>query len=206
MTGAVPERLDLPGAQVLVWPDFLPQSKADSCFERLLLEIPWQQGRLMLFGRQVAEPRLISWHGDPGASYRYSGRTNEPEPWSPTLADLRDRVERRTGKAFNGVLCNRYRDGRDHMGWHTDDEPEVGPVIASVSLGAPRRFQFRPRGGGPITATVDLPNGSLLVMTGETQVHYQHRIAKTARQVGERINLTFRQIRIQNDAADTVIP
>lgn len=148
-----------------------------------------------MFGRWIPEPRLTAWFGDPGAAYRYSGRDNEPLPWLPALAAVRDAVGQTTGAAFNSVLANRYRDGADHMGWHADDEPELGahPVIASVSLGAMRRLQFRPRPKGPAALQVELPHGSLLVMAGATQQRYHHRIAPTSKPLAQRVNLTFRR-------------
>jgi alkylated DNA repair dioxygenase AlkB len=177
-------------------PQLIPPGSADAWLGRLVADLPWRQQSVRLFGRWIPEPRLTSWHGDPGASYRYSGRTNEPSPWLPVLQELRQEVEQAVGARFNSVLANRYRSGFDHMGWHSDDEPELGPepLIASLSFGAPRRLQFRPRPKGPIALSLDLPPGSLLVMGGQTQRRYQHRVAKTAVAVPERINLTFRWV------------
>ena len=195
----------LPGAALRWWPDFLREDAAACLFEALRADLPWRQQSIRMFGRWIAEPRLTSWHGDAGAAYRYSGRDNPPQPWTPPLVDLRERVGRMTGERFNSVLANLYRDGADHMGWHADDEASLGPapVIASVSLGAERRLQFRPRPRGPIALQVDLPAGSLLVMAGGTQQHYHHRIPRTARPVGPRINLTFRLV---GAAEDTLAP
>lgn len=186
--------VQLAGAQIRLYPDWLPD--ATVMLETLLTELDWQQESIVMFGRSIPEPRLVAWYGDEGAVYRYSGRTNRPQPWTPTLADLRDRVAQRTGSEFNSVLANLYRDGSDHMGWHSDDEPELGPepTIASLSLGATRRFQFRPRPRGPIATTLELKNGSLLVMAGKTQTAYHHRIAPTQQPTGPRINLTFRNV------------
>jgi alkylated DNA repair dioxygenase AlkB len=191
------EPLALPGARLELIAGFLPPARADEVRDLLLAEVAWQQQSIRMFGRWIPEPRLTAWYGDPGATYRYSGRDNVPLPWLPVLAELRDAAEAAAGTGFNSVLVNRYRDGADAMGWHSDDERELGqrPVIASVSLGATRRMQFRPRGGGPTALAVDLPHGSLLVMAGDTQTTYQHRIPRTTAAPGERINLTFRHVR-----------
>ncbi len=168
--------------------------------DRLLLElrhgIEWQQEEILIFGRRRLVPRLVAWHGDPLARYTYSGTGHEPRPWTATLLEIRARVEALTGVAFNSVLLNLYRDGADSMGWHADDEPELGrnPQIASVSLGATRRFRLQHRRRKSETLSLDLGHGSLLLMAGETQHHWRHRVPKTAAPVGERINLTFRRI------------
>lgn len=178
-------------------PGFLPADEADRLFERLLEEVDWRQQRVLLFGRRLPQPRLTAWCSDPGVCYRYSGLELQPGPWLRPLQGLRHQLGTRTGAAFNSVLLNLYRDGRDSMGWHADDEPELGeaPVIASVSLGAVRRLRVRPRGGGPSRA-VDLAPGSLLLMRGRSQADWQHAVPRTARQVGPRINLTFREIQV----------
>lgn len=192
---AGPIDLGLHEADVRLWPAFLRPAEADRLFAALLAEVPWASEELTLFGRAVVAPRLVAWHGDPGAHYAYSGRDHAPRRWTPALAALRERVEAACGARFNAVLANRYRHGRDSMGWHSDDERELGPdpVIASVSLGAVRRFRLRHR-ATKATHGVDLPHGSLLVMAGATQRCWQHALPKTARPVGERINLTFRQV------------
>ena len=157
----------------------------------MLDEIPWQQHDITLFGRTVPQPRLLAWIGD--GPYRYSGRTYAPGPWTPTLRAVKARVEATVGQRFDAVLCNRYRDGQDSMGRHSDDEPELGPVIASVSLGAVRTFVLRHR-HEPRVHRLPLAPGSLLVMAGATQRDWTHALPKTARPVGERINLTFRTL------------
>jgi alkylated DNA repair dioxygenase AlkB len=118
-------------------------------------------------------------------------------PWTPELQRIRQRVEELTAHRYNSVLLNLYRDGRDGMGWHADDEPELGrePVIASVSLGATRRFKLRHRRSRIAASALDLAHGDLLLMAGQTQHEYAHAVPKTARPVGERVNLTFRWIR-----------
>lgn len=185
----------LPDADVRFDPGWLGVAEASALFATLLDGIPWENHPVRLFGREHPAPRLSCWIGDAGAAYRYSGVRREPRPWTPALAGLRERVAQAADAAFDSVLANLYRDGRDAMGWHADDEPELGraPVIASLSLGATRRFVLRHRSGAPRLA-LDLPPGSLLVMRGATQAHYRHALPRTARPVGPRINLTFRRI------------
>ena len=175
---------------------WLRAEEADACFAALRTGLPWSVHRLRLFGRDVDAPRLSCWVGDAGAAYRYSGVRFEPLPWTPTLAGLRERLQRELGVAFDSVLANLYRDGRDGMGWHSDDERELGaePVIASVSLGATRRFVLKHRQDPARRLALDLPHGSLLVMSGATQARYRHALPKTTRVAGERINLTFRRV------------
>ncbi len=181
-------------------PRWLSSSEADPLFETLRARVPWARHRLRLFGREVEAPRLSCWIGDPGASYRYSGATFAPHPWPDFLQPVREAVSEAAGVPFNSVLANLYRDGNDAMGWHSDDERELGPqpVIASLSLGATRRFVLKPRaadaGGDVARHVLDLPHGSLLVMAGDTQRRYRHALPRTARPVGPRINLTFRRI------------
>ena len=171
-------------------------AEAAGLFTELRETLPWQQEQLVIFGRERPVPRLVSWHGDPAARYAYSGVLHEPAPWTPALERIRERVQQLAGGSFNSVLANLYRDGRDGMGWHSDDEPELGrnPLIASVSLGATRRFRLRHRRERTLTHALELTDGSVLVMAGPTQHHWQHSITKTARPVGPRINLTYRQI------------
>ena len=141
-------------------------------------------------------PRLTAWYGEPGAVYTYSGLRNTPEPWTPELAEIRSDLERATGLAFNSVLLNRYRDGRDSVSWHADDEPELGPepAIASVSFGAVRSFVLRSKVHRKREGSVMLEHGSLLIMKGRSQALLEHALPKDARVTDERVNLTFRQI------------
>jgi alkylated DNA repair dioxygenase AlkB len=186
----------LPGAALWFAPQWLPPEEADVLFGQLLAEIPWEVHRLRLFGREVDSPRLSCWMGDPDAAYRYSGTRFVPHAWHPALRALRERLQREFASAFNSVLANRYRSGRDAMGWHSDDEPELGatPLIASLSLGATRRFALKHRRDPQRKLDLALPHGSLLLMSGDTQRHYRHALPRTARPVAERINLTFRNI------------
>jgi alkylated DNA repair dioxygenase AlkB len=168
---------------------------------RLCESLPLAPEELVIFGKPVETPRLVSFHGDPGARYGYSGKVFEPRPWSDELLALRARLADALGATFHCVLVNHYRDGSDSMGWHADDEPELGPdapddvLIASISLGAPRRFVLRHRRRTADKHALELGEGSLLVMGGATQRRFQHAIPRTARPVGPRTNLTFRMIR-----------
>lgn len=192
--------VDLSTPDVRLVPRWLPTVEADALFEALHRDVPWARHRLRIFGRELEAPRLSCWIGDPEAVYRYSGSRFAPEPWPAALVPVRDAVSEVAEVAFNSVLANLYRDGRDAMGWHSDDEPELGlrPVIASLSLGATRRFVLKARApdadGRFARHVLELPHGSLLVMRGDTQVHFRHALPRTARPVGPRINLTFRRI------------
>ena len=187
--------LPLPGAQLRYRADWLPVAAADALFAALASSIPWERHRLRLFGREIDAPRLSCWIGDPGAAYTYSRVRFEPRPWPPALATLRARLEIACAARFNSVLANLYRDGRDSMGWHSDDEPELGaePLIASISLGGARRFRLRARDGGA-GVELELAHGSLLLMAGATQRLYRHDLPKTRAAVAPRINLTFRHV------------
>lgn len=188
--------LPLPGADLLLYPDWIRSDIADSLMNTLRVNIPWQCHRIKIFGREVDSPRLSCWMGDPGASYVYSQTRFEPHSWLPELQSLRERLQNEFECKFNSVLANLYRDGQDSMGWHSDDEPELGrqPVIASISLGATRRFSFKAKTENAKAVHIELPHGSLLLMRGDTQKNYRHALAKTAKPAGERINLTFRCI------------
>jgi alkylated DNA repair dioxygenase AlkB len=170
-------------------------SVAAELTEALLEGLPWQSQQIMMFGKLVDEPRLSSWHGDSGTAYSYSGITLQPKAWTAELMEIKQICEDLSGARFNSVLANLYRNGRDSMGWHSDDEPELGPepVIASVSLGATRRFDLRHRITKE-TVQVHLGSGDLLVMSQASQRSWMHQIAKTSKVTEPRINLTFRQI------------
>jgi alkylated DNA repair dioxygenase AlkB len=185
------------GERVAVHPAWLAPDAADALQRRLAAEVPWSVHRIRLFGRWVDAPRLSCWMGDPGAAYRYSGALFQPVPWHPALRALLPRLEAFCGARFNSVLLNRYRDGRDAMGWHSDDEPELGPepVIASLSLGAPRRFLLRLKADPARRAEWRLAHGDLLLMRGDCQRVARHALPRMAGVRGERINLTFRWIR-----------
>jgi len=188
--------LSLPDGRLVYYPQFLDADAADRLFDALLTDVPWQQATLNMFGRRIRAPRLTAWFGDCDAVYAYSGLRNQPLPWLPILLPVRSRVERLANQDFNGLLLNLYRDGRDSVGWHSDNEPELGdnPMVASLTLGASRRFVLRHRRNRVRPISIDPEHGSLLLMRAETQRHWQHCVPKTRRTVGARINLTFRRI------------
>ena len=192
--------LSLPDAELAFETQWLTPAAADALFAYLRQGVAWECHRIRLFGREHASPRLSCWIGDPEASYRYSGTRFEPRPWPDSLLPVRMRLRDELRVDFNSVLANLYRDGRDAMGWHSDSEPELGarPMIASLSLGATRRFVLKHRGNPASKLALDLPHGSLLVMSGDTQRHYRHALPRTAKPVGARINLTFRRIETAN--------
>jgi alkylated DNA repair dioxygenase AlkB len=176
-------------------PDWLPAGEADGLLSALRAELAWEQREIVLFGRPVLQPRLIAWAGELG--YRYSGQTLPPRPFAPAAARILARVSDRTDTAFNHVLANRYRNGVDSMGFHADDEPELGPdpLVAIVSFGTARRLILKPRRArrGESRA-LPLGHGSLLVMGGACQRHFVHGVPREPSIEGERISLTFRRL------------
>lgn len=182
------------GARYALEPSFLDQAAADRAMSALQAELSFTQGLVRIFGRDIPEPRLTAYYGEPGTNYRYSGHERRPLPFGPTLSELRTLVEERCAQPFNAVLANLYRDGRDSMGFHRDNEPELGPdpAIASVSLGATRIFILKQKGAPPIR--IPLGHGSLLLMNGRVQARHHHGVPKTKQAVGPRINLTFRRV------------
>jgi alkylated DNA repair dioxygenase AlkB len=176
-------------------PGWLGPTEADRLLAALRVELCWEQRPIVLFGRPVLQPRLVAWAGD--VDYRYSGQTLEPRPVPSALARVLACVRERTGTPFNHVLANRYRDGRDSIGFHADDERELGPdpVVATVSLGATRRFVLKPRRKTAGAAmALELRHGSLVVMGGACQRHYVHGVPRQPDIRDERISLTFRRI------------
>jgi alkylated DNA repair dioxygenase AlkB len=194
-------RFELPDAEVDFLPSFLPPSEADRLFAAIRDGAVWKQDSMTMFGQPRNLPRLTAWYGDPGTAYVYSGIRNEPRPWIEPISQVKAAVEAACGVSFNSVLLNRYRTGQDSMGWHADNEPEFGPnpVIASVSFGSSRTFQMKHKTHKEWKTKFELGHGSLLVMRGATQHHWRHAIPKTARPVGERINLTFRTVMLSNE-------
>jgi alkylated DNA repair dioxygenase AlkB len=194
--GQVDTRIDLDAdAWVEYVPSWIDEPEADRCLSALRDELQWEHREIVMFGRHVLQPRLIAWAGTLG--YRYSGQTLEPRDPTPPMAALVTRVSEATAVPFNHVLVNRYRDGADSIGLHADDEPELGrdPIVATLSLGAARRFVLKPRrarhGAG---LSLDVKHGSLLVMGGTCQRHYVHGVPRQAGVAGERISLTFRRL------------
>ena len=177
-------------------PDFLSYDEGSQYFDKLLNTIYWKQEAMNMYGKTLPFPRLTAWYGDPDKSYSFSGLTLHPNKWTTELMELKRRVEAEVKTPFNSVLLNRYRNGSDSMSWHQDDEKELdaNPVIASVNLGATRTFQLRHLQTRE-KLSLELSHGSLLVMMGKLNHFWQHQITKTKKQVGERINLTFREIK-----------
>ena len=188
------ELLPFDGSAVL-HEQFLDPDFAVRAFDELLKTNAWEEHDIVVFGQRHREPRLSTWHADEGKEYEYSGLLRTPLPLTPLLNDIRSRCESVSGASFNSVLVNLYRDGNDGVGWHADNEAVNGrePTIASVSLGATRRFDLRHRESKE-TVKVDLHSGSLLVMSGLSQHCWVHQVAKTKQVVGPRINLTFRRV------------
>jgi alkylated DNA repair dioxygenase AlkB len=187
----------LPGAELTLFQGFLLPKAADDHYAGLLQETPWRQERVFVWGKWHEPPRLIAWYGDAGAAYTYSGKVNTPLAWTPRLLQLRREMERACRVRFNSVLLNFYRNGNDSMGWHSDDEPELGsrPVIGSLSLGATRELLFRHKTNESMgTQRISLSHGSLLVMAGDIQKNWRHAVNKDLREAQARVNLTFRFI------------
>jgi alkylated DNA repair dioxygenase AlkB len=172
----------------------LPES--DRLFAELETGLAWQEEAIFIYGKWVKVPRLMCWYGDPDAWYRYSGVNHQPRPWTAALQAIREKVEQQCQCAFNGVLANLYRDGKDSMGCHADDEKELGlnPVIASLSLGDERLFKLHHKKRKE-TLDINLGHGDLLVMAGALQHHWLHSVPKTKKLKTPRINLTFRKIK-----------
>jgi alkylated DNA repair dioxygenase AlkB len=177
----------------------LPISNAD-VLAHLVADTPWRAETVTVYGKQHAQPRLTAAYGD--ARYTYSGLTIDPLPWTPLLLAIKAAVESACAYKFNSVLLNYYRDERDSMGMHSDDERSLGrnPVVASVSFGATRTFILRHKASRD-TFRLDLTDGCLLLMAGALQHHWQHGINKLAKNVGPRVNLTFRSINLHGGNA-----
>jgi alkylated DNA repair dioxygenase AlkB len=186
---------DIPKPDIDWLPDWLDPPTASDTLAALIDEVAWHQDIINTPGGKIPFPRLTAWQGDPGAVYVYSGIRNIPKPWTPTVLALKTKAEAESKTAFNSVLLNRYRTGMDSMGWHADKERELGPepVIASVSLGTMRTFEFRHTKTRQ-THALQLTHGSLLIMRGRTQLDWAHRVPKEPEARGERINLTFRYV------------
>lgn len=184
--------------QLFLEPGFLAAPEALALVDRLTRDLAWTEESIRIYGKTVRSPRLVCWYGDQGAVYTYSGIVHHPLPWHPLLADLRTRLEETTGQSFNGVLCNLYRNGNDAMGWHADSEKELGPrpCLASLSIGETRVFRVHHRKSGK-RHSIDLENGSLIIMRGEFQRYWRHSVPRSKKTTQPRINLSFRHIQHQ---------
>lgn len=191
------ERLPLAGGELYLWHKVSLGVEDSELLERLIEATPWQQEKVVVWGKAHKQPRLVSWFGDDDKAYTYSGITLQANPWTPLLASVRASVEKLSNHSYNSALLNYYRDGRDGMGFHSDDEKELGPepVIASLSLGATRIFVMKHRRRGTASdVKIPLESGSLLLMKGATQTNWKHGIPKESGACGPRVNLTFRNI------------
>lgn len=186
---------------------FLAADRAEQLRSELAAGADWRDEYLQMFGKRIRSPRRVCWYGDPGVGYVYSGEEHRAEGWLGSLETLKGELERCLGVSFNFVLLNYYRDHNDSMGWHADNEPELGrePVIASISLGAARDFRIRTArkvaGQRRTSRVLELGHGSLLVMQGKSQALYQHALPKSSRPCGPRLNLTFRNVKVHSDLA-----
>ena len=187
---------ELPDATIKYYPNFLNTKEADLYLEKLTKETPWRNDPITVFGKTYPQPRMTSLHGHTTDSYGYSGIVMQPNPMRKPLLDIEQKLQAFTKETFTTVLLSLYRDGQDSNGWHADNEKELGenPVIASISLGASRYFHLKHNSDKSQRLKLELTHGSLLLMEGTTQHFWKHQIAKTAKKVGPRINLTFRKV------------
>jgi len=187
----------MPDGELILYQNLFNSLESDQFFQELLDGIKWQHDKVQVDNQEIELPRLTAWYGDEGKFYSYSGMVKHPYAWNSTLIAIKSRVEEVAKVKFNSVLLNLYRSGKDRVSWHSDDETELGknPIIASVSFGNTRRFQFRHRFREKLDkVTINLTHGSLLIMKGSTQHFWQHQIPKASQTIRERINLTFRII------------
>lgn len=185
------------GGEVIVYPDFLNKEDADKLFDLLMKDVPWNQEKSR-WG--VPVPRLNAWYAEKGVGYSYSGISHEGKGWHPECEKIKEEIELRSKSKFNSLLLNLYRDGNDSIGLHTDSEPSLGknPIVASLSLGATRRFSLRhmkdKEGNNYLRHNMTLNHGELLVMAGTLQHHWLHELPKEPGVKEPRISLTFRNI------------
>ena len=184
------------GGEVYYIPNVFAKEKSDEYFNQLFTEIRWKQEPIKIFGKEVMQPRLTAWYGAIDKSYAYSGITMQPNHWIHPLLEIKSVAEKYSGSSATSALMNLYRDGNDGLGWHRDNEKVLGPAptIASVSLGTVRTFQLRHYKDKSNLISIDLEPGSLVIMKGESQQIWEHRIPKSKKVHGARINITFRAI------------
>lgn len=196
------EAIPIAGAEIYYEKSCLSSAEATGLFNVLLAKCAWERRKTSF---KSAVPRDEAYYGDPGTNYTYSRREYKPLPWIAELLELKALVEEATPLVayansnteklpYNAVLCNLYRNGNDSVGLHADAEPEMEPVIASVSLGAERLFRLK-RPDGSVGFSERLPHGSLLIMAGATQKNFKHEVPKEPDIIQPRINLTFRRIK-----------
>ncbi|HLO52036.1 MAG TPA: alpha-ketoglutarate-dependent dioxygenase AlkB [Kamptonema sp.] len=195
ISSAIRQNLELNNAEVIFYPSLFQHPESDRLLDSLLTQIEWKQEPIKIFGKSVLQPRLTAYYGE--RAYTYSGVMMQPLPWNIPLLQIKEKIEPLVNTKFNGVLLNLYRDGRDYMGWHSDDEKDLaeGSVIASLSFGETRRFILRRRDNHQIKVELSLSHGDFLIMGGDTQKFWQHQVPKTTKSTQPRINLTFRVIK-----------
>lgn len=192
------DKISLLDGEVWFMPNFMPLDKANSYFKKLYETINWRQEEIKLFGKTHPVPRKTAWYGYEGFNYKYSGILCNPEPWTKELLDIKRVIEHfLSTEDFNSVLLNLYRNGNDKVSWHADDEKGLGqnPTIASVSLGATRRFDLKHKTESNHKLQLELTPGSLVIMKGGLQHHWLHQIPVQKRVEDSRINLTYRTIK-----------
>jgi alkylated DNA repair dioxygenase AlkB len=194
--GQAGKSVGLPETVLQYIPGLFTEGECESILAKLVSSVPWEQRSVSMYGKQIVTPRLTAWYGDEKKTYAYSGSKFHPLPWTPELLAIRDRIMPFIGTSFNSVLLNYYRDGNDSVAWHSDNERELGPqpIIGSVSFGQVRSFDIRRKDDHAKKFSVRLEPGSLLVMKGDLQQNWEHRIAKSKIPMGARVNLTFRVI------------
>jgi alkylated DNA repair dioxygenase AlkB len=187
---------NLPDAEIEYFPNFFNELEANSLLNEIIETTKWQQDEIKVFNKIHLQPRLTALYGNEGKPYSYSNITMKPHFWTPLLTKMKYHIEAETNTNFNAVLLNYYRNGNDSMGWHADNEKELGknPIIASVSFGAERSFHLKHNSIKDLKQNITLEHGSLLIMKGQTQHFWKHQIPKTAKPIGGRVNLTFRRI------------
>ncbi|BAY67156.1 2OG-Fe(II) oxygenase (plasmid) [Calothrix brevissima NIES-22] len=193
-----PEKLSIPDGDIIFYPSYFTEEESNRIIQELFREINWGQDKIKFYGKEMNLPRLTAWYGDSGKYYTYSNITMNPIPWTPMLLYIKNKIETVAEVVFNSVLLNFYRNGKDSISWHSDDEPELGkePIIYSVSFGGERKFQLRHKYKNNLEKIeLKLNHGSLLIMQGKTQEYWQHQIPKTSKLVMPRVNLTFRIIK-----------
>lgn len=188
--------LHIKDADICYYPDFFNADKADYYLKALLKSIKWQQDSITVFGKTHLQPRLTALYANNSHPYSYSNITMHPKIFTKELTEIKQAIENEVKVNFTSCLANLYRNGQDSNGWHADDEKELGkhPVIASVTFGAERVFHFKHKQDNNLKFKLVLKHGSLLMMKGYTQKHWLHQLPKTKKDIGERINLTFRII------------
>lgn len=193
------EKIALRNGEVWVMRNFIKYEDSLRYLDILSGSINWRQEEIKLYGKVYTVPRKTAWYGYPGLNYTYSGIKCNPEPWTPELMEIKKDIESfHPGQDFNSVLLNMYRDGNDKVSWHSDDEKELGknPTIASVSLGASRRFDLKHKEDPNDRLEIELKSGSLIIMKGELQHFWLHQIPQQKKIAAPRINLTYRTIKL----------